>query len=413
MYSGTFLQNSPYVAHFCHPKYHVFDCKYADVVCQRGCGQIYIKMNEQKHLNEDCDRRMGKCEFCEKEIALKGMDIHLKVIDHHSGPNPVCPDYIIDCPNNCGLKAVPREKIKQHLPVCVNAGAACPFNEFGCDYMGDTRNTSMLLFNMETIMEMLVCKMDALQRRTATLEKLYGPQTIWRIDNVKQKQNEARSGAKTMIFSPPFITGRHGYKMFLSASLYGDGPIRGQYMSVFVGIMRGEYDALLEWPFTHKVTITLMDQNPDVTNRNDISYIIKPNPLPAYKAYLDRPVSERNASFGAVKFCELEILDRYIRDDVIYIKVNVDTDSEKYEQSSEAFISQMNKKSQTKTLTSNNTVETKNKIKEIQQLLKPANQVPIEINQKPDNNWSDVITDQPKSVNYTHLYNQSSVYNPQ
>lgn len=31
-------------------------------------------------------------------------------------------------------------------------------------------------------------------------------------------------------------------------------------MSVFVGIMRGEYDALLEWPFTHKVTITLMDQ---------------------------------------------------------------------------------------------------------------------------------------------------------
>lgn len=168
--------------------------------------------------------------------------------------------------------------------------------------------------------------------------------------------------------------------------------------------------------FLHKLIISaqiIYLQNPDVTNRNDISYIIKPNPLPAYKAYLDRPVSERNASFGAVKFCELEILDRYIRDDVIYIKVNVDTDSEKYEQSSEAFISQMNKKSQTKTLTSNNTVETKNKIKEIQQLLKPANQVPIEINQKPDNNWSDVITDQPKSVNYTHLYNQSSVYNPQ
>lgn len=46
---------------------------------------------------------------------------------------------------------------------------------------------------------------------------------IWRIDNVKQKQNEARSGARTTIFSNPFMTGRHGYKMLLSASLYGDG----------------------------------------------------------------------------------------------------------------------------------------------------------------------------------------------
>lgn len=36
--------------------------------------------------------------------------------------------------------------------------------------------------------------------------------------------------------------------------------VRGEYMSAFVSIMRGEYDALLEWPFTHKVVITLMDQ---------------------------------------------------------------------------------------------------------------------------------------------------------
>lgn len=26
------------------------------------------------------------------------------------------------------------------MPVCVNAGAACPFNEFGCDYMGGLEN---------------------------------------------------------------------------------------------------------------------------------------------------------------------------------------------------------------------------------------------------------------------------------
>lgn len=125
--------------------------------------------------------------------------------------------------------------------------------------------------------------------QSGTLEKLYGAQLIWRIENVKQKQNEARSGSRTTIFSEPFMTSRHGYKMIASLSLYGDGPsnllhlfsffsvigfnmscsmffiwtpfsVRGQYVSAFVGIMRGEYDALLKWPFTNRIIISLLDQ---------------------------------------------------------------------------------------------------------------------------------------------------------
>ncbi|VDM41475.1 unnamed protein product [Toxocara canis] len=211
----------------------------------------------------------------------------------------------------------------KHLPDCPNAGSSCPFSEFGCRYRGG-REMLQAHIQEEPIRHLALLCDGVLDLKSATLEKLYGAQMIWRIDNVKQKQNEARSGTRTTVFSPPFATARYGYKMIASVSLYGDGQVRGEYMSAFVSIMRGEYDALLEWPFTHKVTITLMDQNPDVEARNDIEYVIQPTPIAGHKPFLDRPISERNASFGAVRFCELNIAEKYIRDDVMFLKVDVE-----------------------------------------------------------------------------------------
>lgn len=56
-----------------------------------------------------------------------------------------------------------------------------------------------------------------------SLEKLYGSQLIWKIDNYAEKMVDAKSGKKTTIYSPAFLTSRHGYKMALSACLFGDG----------------------------------------------------------------------------------------------------------------------------------------------------------------------------------------------
>ncbi len=66
-------------------------------------------------------------------------------------------------------------------------------------------------------------RVDGLAARTDALEKLYGAQLLWKVDNYQQKFNEAKAGSRPTIFSPPFLTGRHGYKMALSACLFGDG----------------------------------------------------------------------------------------------------------------------------------------------------------------------------------------------
>lgn len=46
------------------------------------------------------------------------------------------------------------------------------------------------------------------------------------------------------------------------------------------------------------------------------------------KAFLERPITDRNASFGSQKFVELEVLDTrdYIRENIMFIKVVVDSE---------------------------------------------------------------------------------------
>ena len=42
--------------------------------------------------------------------------------------------------------------------------------------------------------------------------------------------------------------------MRASVSLNGDGDGEGNYMSIYIIIMRGKYDALLPWPFNQNVS---------------------------------------------------------------------------------------------------------------------------------------------------------------
>jgi len=51
-----------------------------------------------------------------------------------------------------------------------------------------------------------------------------------------------------------------GYKLYGRVYLNGDGGGRSTHLSVFLVVGRGQFDALLRWPFTQRVTLTLLDQ---------------------------------------------------------------------------------------------------------------------------------------------------------
>ena len=145
----------------------------------------------------------------------------------------------------------------------------------------------------------------------------------WRISNVRQRVEEAQLGRMVKIFSHPFYTEPDGYKMCLIVYLNGRGAGEGTHLSVFFGVMKGEYDPLLRWPFEHRISLTLVDQD----KKGDITHSFNP-------AGQDNPFSgptaghEVSSFSGYAKFAPLSILSdpKYVRNDVMFIRATADVD---------------------------------------------------------------------------------------
>ena len=75
-------------------------------------------------------------------------------------------------------------------------------------------------------------------------------------------------------FSPHFYTHPNGYKMCLGVIANGIDKGKGTHVSVFVHLMRGEFDDQLKWPFRGNVTIIMMNQEEDT---NHVTWIIRLN----------------------------------------------------------------------------------------------------------------------------------------
>ena len=138
----------------------------------------------------------------------------------------------------------------------------------------------------------------------------YDGQLLWKITEFSRRKNEAVSGQKVSFYSPCFFTSRYGYKMCVCIFLNGDGAGRGTHISVVFCVLPGQYDTSLRWPFRQKVTVMLLDQ--DFESHITASFI--PDP--------DSDFFQR-----CPMFCSLEELNRhaYVRNDVMFLKVIVDT----------------------------------------------------------------------------------------
>ncbi|XP_072424647.1 TNF receptor-associated factor 3 isoform X2 [Chiloscyllium punctatum] len=149
----------------------------------------------------------------------------------------------------------------------------------------------------------------------------YNGKLIWKIRDYARRKQEAVSGKTLSLYSQPFYTGYFGYKMCARVYLNGDGMGKGTHLSLFFVVMRGEYDALLPWPFKQKVTLMLLDQAPTKSHLGDA---FKPDPN---SSSFKKPVGEMNIASGCPLFVAQTVLESgtYIKDDTIFIKVVVDT----------------------------------------------------------------------------------------
>ena len=141
---------------------------------------------------------------------------------------------------------------------------------------------------------------------------------IWKIDQFERRTKEA---VTLSLYSTPFYTSRHGYKMCARIYLNGDGLGKNTHMSFFFVIMRGPIDELLPWPFKQKVTLTLVNQ----MGKRHVTDSFRPDP---HSSSFQRPGRrEMNIASGCPMFIRQEHLVNggFVKDDCIYIRVMVDT----------------------------------------------------------------------------------------
>ena len=101
-------------------------CLYEPVPCpNEGCGEKVPRLNVERHRNEDCLYRELTCRYC-NAVTTTYKDLS----ETHW---PVCPDFPVACPNNCGADDMRRAQVASHCERdCKMQVVPCPFWEVGC-----------------------------------------------------------------------------------------------------------------------------------------------------------------------------------------------------------------------------------------------------------------------------------------
>ncbi|XP_044174891.1 TNF receptor-associated factor 2-like isoform X2 [Acropora millepora] len=147
---------------------------------------------------------------------------------------------------------------------------------------------------------------------------------IWKIENYQQRRQDAINGVKTHVFSPTICTSRYGYKLRLRISLNGMGSGVGRYIALFVQMVKGNNDVLLDWPFTGKITLSILDQSEGLAFRQHISKtVIATRNLLAFQ----KPIAGYNSACeGYEEMAPIkDILDpQYIKNNTMLVCVHIE-----------------------------------------------------------------------------------------
>ena len=161
-------------------------------------------------------------------------------------------------------------------------------------------------------------KVDSLNTRLRVTEE--SRIFTWKITSFEIKSRQAKNKVKEYEESDPFYT--YGYKLKLR--LYPNGGNSGEntHLSMYIVVMKSEYDAILPWPFKKKVTVTLIDQQEDLVERENVLMSIFPDDIPACSA---RPTQEQNTGCGYPEFITLEKFRsrRYLVGDTLFLQVEL------------------------------------------------------------------------------------------
>ncbi|XP_068674158.1 TNF receptor-associated factor 6-like [Montipora foliosa] len=333
---------------------HYQTCPQYPSLCE-FCGKEDIPRNKMKeHIEKDCPRAEIKCPFstvgCSFEGPRPAVNKHVaEQLNSHLIDMTKAFAVLKSVPSR-DLEIIPRNQIRR------TRGGAEVFPQEQASHDVFVNDLATLcerqreeLDEMRRLVNALTSSVQHLERRledtrmrverpvqeltvrfnrveTKVLEyegRVCNGSYIWRIENYRQCRQDAMNGVMTAIHSPAFHTSLYGYKLCMRINLNGVDSGVGKFIALFVHMMQGDYDNILEWPFTGRIALSILDQREGVEFRQHISetLVAKPNLLA-----FQRPTAPRNyKGYGYVEFAPIEQIrePQYVKNNTMLVRIQI------------------------------------------------------------------------------------------
>ena len=339
-------------------------CPSRPIPCPYDCGVYPERQNLDAHLKNECTKQKVKCPFTYVGCCATP---HSNDLQHHMDSNvsnhlfllASFSQKLIDITTGLSQKvselekqvqrgAEPQSKAHYGFPADKESAPRAVATEqhqqqlaYGVSASSEIINLTrqvdhlkLLSNNSDQVVRQQSEKIKDLEERNQILsekiEKLLHQPNIEGIDSIQELRSHLcivpvvytvsdfaiRLSQSDLWFKPhPFYSYPQGYRMQLSVSVHGDGAGKGTHMSVFLSLMKGEFDNQLKWPFRGSITIQLLNQEADTEHYTEcISY------RGASDQVAGRVMDERRLvkPWGKVKFiAHQSILPKFVKNNSV------------------------------------------------------------------------------------------------
>ena len=261
--------------------------------------QIMGLYERLKAENEKLQHELTKCFEENQRMHKELQEVQQSEEESDFGTRTYSADWAQECTD-------PQGTTEQQQPVAyqdyVNSSRSQshPVNHEVINQSTSMKTSSLTsLTNYATAIEEVSLRQDEMDVKTVTTDGLF----IWTIADIQKWYQEAVDGKKCSLYSPSFYTSPHGYRVCICTYLNGDGDGKGSHISVFLFIMRSQYDDQLPWPFKHTIRFTLINQ------KNPAASITEAFVPDLHSPSFKKPTFDMNIPCGLSKFASHTVLE--------------------------------------------------------------------------------------------------------
>ncbi|XP_073243627.1 TNF receptor-associated factor 6-like [Porites lutea] len=324
---------------------HFRTCPNFPVSCGQCGRQNIVRKLMEHHLDNECPEMEIKCAFSVVGCTFEGKRA---TVEKHVDDQLA--SHVMDLAKTFGAFIATQNlgtESRYNFPENVSCVARANNVAYSCDPMaprhqqlkesnelkrrisfvsGEVENREYALNGPSSRRQRPLLDLDAVvwQLETKLLEfegRVCNGTYIWRVENYRQRRQDAIANTMSAMYSPPFYTSLYGYKMCLRMNLNGVDSGLGKHIALFVHMMQGDYDDILEWPFFgKKINLSILDQSKLHCHISET--LVVEDDLIAFQ----RPTDRRNSKgYGYVEFAPIDHIrePRHVKNNTMLVRVQI------------------------------------------------------------------------------------------